>query len=233
MLLVLWPGILRLPARIERAEPESAESATAKAGPFSYRSVLLWGLGAVLLVYVSAEMGLSAWTTQYVEDSTALSKAAGARITSIFWLALTLGRLAGIRWGSRFSGDRVLLISLIGSLAGAVLLAAGSGIAALTVIGAVVIGFFFGPIYPTVIAVATTTFRSGPGKAASLIASLASLGGMVGPALQGVLLNEVSPVSSVIFVLAQCGVMMVLYGALRRQQEARSAQAAERVRLAV
>jgi fucose permease len=106
-----------------------------------------------------------------------------------------------------------------------VLLAAGSGAAALTVIGAVVIGFFFGPVYPTVIAVATATFRRGPGKAASLVASLASLGGMIGPALQGALLNEVSPVSSVIFVVAQCVGMLVLYGTLRRQREARSAQA--------
>ncbi len=223
MLLVLWPGILRLPARVIHPEVEAARI---QLGKFSYRSVLLWGLGGLLLLYVSAEMGLSAWMTQYVEDSTPLSKVAGAQITSIYWLALTVGRLAGIQWGKRLGGDAVLLICLIGSLAGAVLLAAGSGIAALTVIGAMVVGFFFGPIYPTVIAVATATFRNGPGKAASLVAALASLGGMIGPALQGVLLNEVSPVSSIIFVVAQCVALLILHGALRRQQrEIRSVQA--------
>lgn len=222
MLLVLWPGMLRLPARIIHSE---STATNAVSGKFSYRSVLLWGLGMVLLIYVSAEMGLSAWMTQYVEDSTPLSKVAGARITSVYWLALTVGRLAGIRWGKQFSGDGVLLISLIGSLAGAVALVAGSGNSALTVIGAVVIGFFFGPVYPTVIAVATAVFRSGPGKAASLIASLASLGGMTGPAMQGVMLNEVSPISSVIFVAAQCAGMLVLYGILRRQHIDRSPEA--------
>jgi fucose permease len=232
MLLLLWPGVLRLPAAISRPEPESAGSDAVASGKFSYRSVLLWGLAVILLVYVSSEMGLSTWTTQYVEDSTRFSDVAGARLTSAYWFALTLGRLAGIRWGSRLSGDRVMLIGLSGSLAGAVLLMAGSGIMGLTVIGAVVVGFFFGPVYPTVIAVATATFRAGTGKAVSLIASMASLGGMVGPPLQGVLLNEVSPVSSVMFVAAQCGVMLVLYAALRRQREARSAQAADRVRLA-
>jgi fucose permease len=75
-----------------------------------------------------------------------------------------------------------------------------------------------------VIAVATATFRNGPGKAASLVAALASLGGMTGPALQGVLLNEVSPVSSIIFVVAQCVAVLMLYGALR-QREIRSVQA--------
>lgn len=221
MLLALWPGSLRLPARIVHAESGTARITL---GKFSYRNLLLWGLGLVLLVYVSAEMGLSSWMTQYVEDSTVLSKAAGARITSIYWLALTIGRLAGIRWGNQFSGDGVLLISLIGSAVGAVLLAAGSGIAVLTVIGTVVVGFFFGPVYPTVIAVATATFRSGPGKAASLISSLASLGGMMGPALQGVLLNEVSPLSSVIFVAAQCIGMTALYVVLRRQYTEQSVQ---------
>lgn len=233
MVLLLWPGILRLPAKVSRPTPDSAESASAELSRFSYRSVLLWSLGALLMIYVSAEMGLSAWMTQYVEDSTRFSEAAGARLTSAYWFALTVGRLAGIRWGSRFSGDGVLLIGLAGSLVGSVLLVIGSGTIGLTVIGAVVIGFFFGPVYPTVIAVATATFHSGPGKAASLIASLASLGGMVGAPLQGVLLNEISPVSSVIYVAAQCGGMLVLYGVLRRQREARSAQAAEHIRMAV
>ncbi|MBN1565730.1 MAG: MFS transporter [Anaerolineae bacterium] len=232
MLLLLWPGVGRLPAVITRPEARSevANGVAAKLGKFSYRSVLLWSLGVLLMIYVSAEMGLSTWTTQYVEESTRFSNVAGARLTSAYWFALTIGRLAGILWGSRLSGDVVLLISLIGSLVGAVLLAAGSGLMGMTVIGAVVIGFFFGPVYPTVIAIATATFRSGPGKAASLIASMASLGGMVGSPLQGVLLNEVNPVSSVIFVAAQCGGMVILYLVLRRQREARDAQAADPVR---
>jgi len=224
MLLLLWPGMLHIPRRILRADAESGPGGGG-AGAFSYRNLFLWGLGVVLLLYVSAEMGLSAWMTQYVHDSTPLSKAAGARITSLYWLALTLGRLAGIRWGRRYSGDSLMLISLLGAAAGAVVLAAGVGSAALTVLGAAVVGFFFGPVYPTVVALAAAAFRSGPGKAVSLVASLASLGGMVGPPLQGALLNEVSPLSSMVFILAQCVATALLYLALRRGRRAALATA--------
>ncbi|NLX10422.1 MAG: MFS transporter [Chloroflexi bacterium] len=219
LLFALWPGLLRLPRHLDHTGSNPA-SAHAQPGKFSYRNLVLWGLGVTMLLYVSAELGLSAWTTQYVEDSTSLSKAAGARIVSIYWLALTLGRLAGVRWGKQFSGDGVLLISMIGSLVGAALLVIGSGSALLTVLGTIIIGFFFGPVYPTLIAIATTTFRSGPGKAASLVASFGSLGAMFGSPLQGVLLNEVSPLSSMIFVAAQCAVMLVIYGVLRRRSAA-------------
>ncbi len=223
MLIVLWPGIVRLPRRLPRPDAGADRPDAAMQRKFSYRSLFLWGLGVVLMLYVSSEMGLSAWMTQYVDDSTSLSKAAGARIASIYWLALTIGRLAGIRWGRRYSGDVVMLISLVGSAVGAVVLAIGSGIAALTVVGAVVIGFFFGPAYPTVIALAVAAHRAGPGKAVSLVASLASLGGMIGPALQGVLLNDVSPLSSVVFVLIQCVAMTVIYAGMRHERRARIA----------
>jgi fucose permease len=213
VLLALVPGILLLP-KASAATPDTQRAAS---GGFSYRSLLLWTLAALMLIYVAAEAGLGAWINTYAERTTSVSKEIAALTTSAFWFALTAGRVAGAVWGSRFPANTVLGVSLGGSLAGGLLLVIGEGNALLTVIAVLVIGLFFGPPYPTVMAMATAAFRSGPGKAASVVASMASLGGMAGPWVQGVLLERVSPVSSAIFTVVLILGMLALFASVRRQ----------------
>jgi fucose permease len=215
VMLALVPGILLLP----KAAAAQNIQETVSSG-FSYRSLLLWTLAALMLIYVAAEAGLGAWINTYAERTTSVSKEIAALTTSAFWFALTAGRVAGAVWGSRFPANTVLGVSLGGSLAGGLMLVIGEGSAPLTIIAVLMIGLFFGPPYPTVMAMATAAFRSGPGKAASVVASMASLGGMAGPWVQGVLLERVSPVSSAIFTVVLILGMLALFASVRRQTRA-------------
>jgi fucose permease len=60
-------------------------------------------------------------------------------------------------------------------------------------------------------AITTEVFHRGPGKAASVVAAMGSVGGMILPWLQGMLLENHGPSASVVFVAIGGGAMLTLY----------------------
>lgn len=179
-----------------------------------YGSALVWLLALLLMLYVGTESGIAGWITTYMSQTTAISYERATLIASAFWLALTAGRLVSALIGMRASARSVLLISLAGSLAGGLLQAASSGNAALTIAGVLLTGFSFGSIYPTVISLAAEAFPNQPGRAVSVVAAMGSVGGMLLPWLQGVLLERFNPSVSMLFVLVAIGLMAIVFGAI-------------------
>ncbi len=97
-------------------------------------------------------------------------------------------------------------------MAGAALLASSTGHTFLTTAAMLLLGVCFGPIYPTAIAVTTTGFRHATGAATSIVMAIGSVGGMLLPWLQGVLMERSGLQSSVLLVVAAAVAMLVLYG---------------------
>ncbi|MCL4393555.1 MAG: MFS transporter [Chloroflexi bacterium] len=181
-----------------------------------YRSSLLWTFGLLILIYVGVENGVGGWTTTYMQRTTGQSLETAALVTSGFWLALTAGRLLAAVVGTRLSSGAILYLSLGGSLAGALLLAASMGNALVSIASLLVLGLFFGSVYPTVIAVTTQIFHTSPGKAASVVAAMGSLGGMILPWMQGVLLENLGPLASNTFVASgTCSMLLLCFGISR------------------
>jgi fucose permease len=231
----LWLGaglmLLQAPfARRLASAPGAAQHGDhAAPGAALLRSPLLWALGGLLLLYVGTETGIGGWTTTYMERTTAIGAAAAALVTAGFWLALTGGRVAGALLGARVTASTLLRLSLAGALAGAVLLAAGPGSAALTTAAVLLIGFCFGPIFPTALSIVTASFRRAPGTAASVAVAMGSLGGMLLPWVQGALLEHSGPSASVLLVAAGVLAMLLLdvgRGVLNRRQAAVSGRQA-------
>jgi fucose permease len=166
---------------------------------------------------------MGGWTTTYIEQTLQISIETAALVTAGFWLALTAGRMVSAAIGLRLSPERLLTASLAGASAGSLLMIAGQGNMLLTAAGVLLIGFCFGPIYPTMVAITTAAFPSGPGKAVSITAASGSLGGMAMPWMQGVLLTRVGPTFSAIFTLAGSLAMLLLAGGilLRKKAERR------------
>jgi fucose permease len=113
--------------------------------------------------------------------------------------------------GARLAAERILLITLTGALAGGALLAASTGSAPLTTTAVLLLGFCFGPIFPTALAIATAAFRRAPGTAASVVVALGSAGGMLLPWLQGALLERAGASASVLLVAAVTLAMLGLH----------------------
>jgi MFS transporter, FHS family, glucose/mannose:H+ symporter len=206
--MVLWV-LLEVPSQADHAA-----HAAVKTDSSIYRSSLLWIFSLLLLLYVGLENGIGGWTTVYMQQTTPLNAEAAALVTSSFWLALTAGRLISAGIGSRLQPQVVLGISLTGAVLGGGVLAAGRGSTVLSIAAVVIIGLSFGAVFPTVVAMLTAVFRRAPGRATSIATSAGSIGGMLLPALQGVVLERIHPYASAWFVAGGNVLMLLVFMAI-------------------
>jgi fucose permease len=185
-------------------------------------SPLLWGIGALLLMYVGVETGLSGWSTTYLERSAGYPTATAALVTSGFWAAITVGRLVVVMLGSRFTPQRLLAISTGVAVCGGLLLGVSVGNGPVSVAAILLVGLAFGPVFPTTIALTTTSFPHNPGTATSAAVAASSLGGMLLPAFQGLLLDRFGTGVGAWFVtvgtVALLGLLLALLGIGRRRE---------------
>jgi fucose permease len=125
-----------------------------------FRQPLLVALSAFLLLYVGAELGVSTWVSEFFVTALGASASAGAFMVSLFWSGLLAGRLAISLAYHGTRQERVVL--------GLTVLAAASLVAALALrrpelvaAGIFLTGLGFSGLYPLVIAMVGTHFRTG------------------------------------------------------------------------
>lgn len=200
---------LPLPAR-----PRAAEQRLAP-GRAIYRSPALWTLGALLLVYVGVETGIGGWTVSYVMRTNAVAVSTAALVASSFWLALTGGRILAVYLAKHLTSYGLVGLSLCGAALGGLLLVVSLGHFGFTVAAVVLLGFSFGPIFPTALAITTGLFRDHTGQATSVVVALGSVGGSLLPPLQGLLLVRTGARASAVFVLAETLAMLALFVGVR------------------
>lgn len=205
-LLLLAPLLAR-----RSAPPTPASAAAGGDGEQGRGAGALWLFGVVLLIYTGTEVGLGGWITVYLIASAGLAPEMAALGASGFWLGLTSGRALGAALGLRLAPPNLLLLSLVSVLFGALALAAGLGRPLASVVGIVLLGLACGPVFPTVLAViAGATGASN--RAAARVLTLGNSGGLILPALLGVLLGRYGPGAMVGVVLASALAMLLLCG---------------------
>jgi MFS transporter, FHS family, L-fucose permease len=190
--LVLWIGALGLAVLFPLVlSAVAARASAAKPGAAvaqAESSERVWLLGVLLLVYIGTEIGFGAWLTLYMVISAGMDVASAALVVSSFWLALTSGRALAAVFGARISTWSLLRLCLAGLLLGAVLLAFGIGNVGLTLAGVLIFGLSCGPVFPTVLALVASS--AGGGAATSRALALGNAGGLLVPALIGLLLTR-------------------------------------------
>ncbi len=203
--------------------PQEKPIATIQASgtPF-FLSPLLLMAGLILFLYVGAESSLGGWTATYMMKTTTISADRAALVVSGFWMALTLGRLVGSFLGTRWAPLQLLATCLFGAAGGGILLAVSTGVMLPTIAAVLIIGFFFGPIFPTTFTISASLFSQASGKAAGLIVALASLGGMALPPIQGVVLTQFGANPSVwliaLYILGMVAINIVRNRLVNRQE---------------
>jgi fucose permease len=193
------------PAAVSKSESGAAGFQALLAEP------LIWMLGGMVLLYVGIETSLGGWIATYMNRSAGLSLENSALVSSGFWLAFTLGRLVNAWLGMRLTPERILSICLGGALTGSLVYALVAGNAIPTIAAILLIGFSFGAIYPTLIAITSTTFRSSPGLAVSIVSSLGSAGGMLIPLGMGYMIELMGSLSSAWAAVLIIGCILVLF----------------------
>jgi fucose permease len=172
-----------------------------------------WIMGAVLFLYVGAEVGLGSWVSSYAREAAGAGVMAGAVITAGYWGALGAGRLlTGVLLSRGHESGAVLVGAIAGAgLASLVLAASGSAVA-LGGIAAFAAGLFFGPIWPLAISIA---FKSAPRNAPAAMVTIGNAGGLVFPWVQGVVLVSAGASEGVLVTGALCAFMLLLAAAAR------------------
>jgi fucose permease len=206
-----------------RAWPTATASGTASDGATpSIRATLRvpairWSI-ALFLVYTGLELAIGVWAFTLLTEARGVSRMAGGSSVSLYWAALTAGRVLGAVLAGFVPAAALLRGCLFLLTAALALLAAGLSpsldLAALLVAGAAA-----GPVFPTLIA--TTPARVGQAHAGNAIGmqiAAAAIGQSTIPWLLGAAGDHVG-LEALAVGLAAVGIAVVtVHGALHTQR---------------
>jgi fucose permease len=144
--------------------------------PFARISVLpLVALALAIAFYVSSEIGVSSWLVRFLDSA---SNDIATAALGLFWGGLAVSRLLAARIADRFPPV---------AFAGTCALAAGAAlVGAITVPSLpasialfVLSGFFFGPVYPMIMAIAGELYPNRIAAVTGTLAGSAVVGGII------------------------------------------------------
>lgn len=172
-----------------------------------------WLSALLFFLYVGAEMAIGAWTFSLLTESRGISVGMAGFITGSFWGMFTIGRFVAGFFAKKVSVNAMVQGSLVGALAGGLLLV-WNPLQLANLLAVAVIGFSFGPIFAALMS--GTSQRVGEHYAANTIGmqmAATGLGGATIPALLGVLAKQVSleaiPICLVVVFASLLGVYRI------------------------
>lgn len=231
LMLPVAAWLIRLPSPSARTDAEQRRGAeeTLAAGTHRDEVHLDSGRGAkeqratvryiialialLLALYVGAEAAFGGWIHTYAVALDLSDATTAAYLTSAFWGALTVGRLAAIPLAARYRPRSILLADLVGCLVSVGILLLWPGSLAAIWLGSLGLGFSMASIFPTAITLAERRIPiTGQVTGWFLVAS--SIGAMFVPWLIGQLFEPVGPRVAMAIILADLVAAMIAYAAL-------------------
>ena len=137
---------------------------------------------ALMILYVSSEIGVASWIVAYLQRVHSLSVTTSAAFLSLYFAGMMVGRLLGTLFVERVGYLRSILIMALG---GAVCLAIGLFGPGLSYWMLPVTGLFFSIIFPTLTAAAADRVTENVGTVMGLLFAFCGVGGALGPWLIG------------------------------------------------
>ncbi|HKZ81559.1 MAG TPA: MFS transporter [Pyrinomonadaceae bacterium] len=207
--LLLLPGAaytLRLPSPVP-----STRKSLERQSKTNYRLAFLIAL--FLFLYVGAEVGFAGWIFTYTFELKLSNATTAAFLTSLFWGALTLGRMLTIPVAARFKSGPILILSLVGCLLSAGLMLISARAFAAVVLGTAGLGLSMASIFPTTLALAGERMKL-TGRLTGWFVFGSSAGSMLIPLIIGQLFQLVGPRSlmlvTTITLLTAIGVLVLV-----------------------
>lgn len=190
----------------------AAANAERDAG-FDRRTVVL--VAVFFFLYVGAEVTFGGWVYSYAVALRLGDEAAAAYLTSAFWGALTLGRLAAVPLAARFSPRALLAANFLGCFASLALIFARADSATAFAVGAIALGLSMSSIFPTMFALAGGRVAL-TGRVAGWLIVGASAGSMCLPWLAARLFEAAGPHTMPVGVACALALAALVYVALAR-----------------
>ncbi|MGZ6366063.1 MAG: MFS transporter [Ktedonobacteraceae bacterium] len=183
--------------------------------PSLYQNVflepLLWFMVIQIALYVGAELGFGSWIVTVLSQSAVISLALAAPAATAFFLGLTIGRLLGgqvLRRGW-LSENQLLYVSILGGFISGIVVAIFPGIIVVSFGASVLVGLFYGPLFPGIMAMASRQFVNNIGIVSSVMLVSTGTAAMVLPALMGILIPVIG-LNWVLVFPASCCLLIIV-----------------------
>ena len=221
MALLITPVVIalfRLPSPVSPTKEFQAVNSEpiARSGNSSRTS---WSVVFLFMLFfmalVGAEQSFGGWIFAFSVKTGLANAQTAAYLTSAFWGAFTLSRLASIPLGGRLSARVYLIISLVSCTLSLTLLntlrflGVGSAATAVLWLGTMLFGISIAALFPVTMSYASE--RMGiSGRVTSLFFVGVSAGGMLVPWLIGQYFESVGPYSTMVIILLTilCGLVV-------------------------
>lgn len=142
-----------------------------------------WLASAILFFYISAEYAITGWMVTYFQDIGVLSRDISQMMSSLLWLVIFLGRMAGAALVGRLSRQKLLLADGVGLVVFFLLVFTAQSQAAV-IFGIAGAGLFMATIYPSAMALGSAGIE-GNDVGVSFMILAGSIGGILAPAAVG------------------------------------------------
>ena len=185
-----------------------------------FRQPLLWFMALQIALYVGAEIGFGNWIVTAVSKSAAVTLVFAAPAATAFFVGLTLGRLLGAQVLRRkmLSENQLLLVSIFGGTISGILVAAFTGQIVISFVASTLVGLFYGPLFPGIMAIASRWFVHALGIVSSVMLVSTGAAGMILPALMGLLIPSIGVNWVLVIPAAACLLIAIpLILAIRQQ----------------
>jgi fucose permease len=165
----------------------STKPVVAASNVSALRLPMVWFSAAIFFVYAGVEAAAGAWAYSLLTESRSIPMMVAGTWVSVYWGALTIGRIISATIAGRVTVSRLLRCCIAGQAAGALLLWLDLS-ASSDFLGLAVIGLASAPIFPTMIASTPDRIpRNHLAHAVGFQIAAAVLGQSLLPALVGVM----------------------------------------------
>jgi FHS family Na+ dependent glucose MFS transporter 1 len=170
-------------------------------------------IGVFFFLYVGAEVSFGGWIFTYATERGLSDATNAAYLTSIFWGALTAGRLLAIPVAMRVRPRTILLSDLLGCLASVGIILIWPNSPLVLWIGALGLGVFMASIFPTLLSLAERRMTI-TGQITGWFFFGVGAGGMTVPWIIGQLFQKAGANITMIVILVDLITAVVIFFAL-------------------
>jgi fucose permease len=208
---ILSTSVQSIPELPHRGKDELQKEASAGSLRGIMGQGLLWLMVLQIGIYVAAEIGFSNWIVTAVSQQAAVSLALAAPVATAFFIGLTTGRLGGAQLLRRgwISETHLLYTALLGGTVCDIIVAMFSGQLLISYVASALVGCFYGPLFPGIMAVTSRRFVHAIGPASSMMMFGDGVAAMIAPTAMGLLI-PVLGVKWVMAIPAFCCVLCLL-----------------------
>ena len=201
------PGIFLL-----RTPSPASPFSSSDAETVDTRWLLVILITLMFFLFVGAELAFGGWIFTYALSFGHVTAITAGYLNSLFWGALTFGRLLSIPLPDRVRARNILIVDVIGLISSLLLLLFASHVPGVIWIATAGMGLSMANVFPTLMLLAEHHMDI-TGRITSFFLVGASLGGMLIPWLIGQFFESSGPQATVFWILGTIVLACFVFGA--------------------